>query len=217
MKAPTAFKLLVHLLTFCAVSASYAKVADSVGIVSLDQFTPPANELGVSAYIELSHQQQETNLCVPTSASMVLHHTGTTLSAREIKVLSSNKRQGRNQEFNDFTATMFADLIAGLSKIGVHWEQRTYRNLKSGFRDGLQDLKAALDGGSPVLTDTSLYGGHTFAVVGYDEVQEHIIVVDPAIAAPGLRVILYDDFQGIWNSRGVGFNGRGAVFTSPKR
>jgi len=217
MKVLTPPKLIAVVLVFGAVSTAQAKLGDSVGLVNGDHFIPPANKPGVSAYIELTHQKQEKNLCVPTSASMVLHHTGTTISPREIKVLSSNKRQGRNQEFNDFTGTMFADLIAGLSKIGVHWEQRTYRNLKSGFRDSLQDLKAALDGGLPVLVDTSLYGGHTFAVVGYDEVQEHIITVDPAIAAPGLRVISYDDFQGIWNSRGVGFNGRGAVFTSPKR
>jgi hypothetical protein len=217
MKVLTAFKLLAVILVCCADSTSYAKVADSVGIVSVDQFTPPANEPGVSAYIELSQQQQEKNLCVPTSASMVLQKTGTAISPREIKVLSSNKRQRRNQEFDDFTQTMFVDLLAGLAKIDVHWDQRTYRNNSYGFRDGLSELKEALDSGSPVLTDTSLYGGHTFAVVGYDETKRQVIAVDPAIPAPGLRVISYDDFEDIWNSRGVGFNGRGAVFTSPKR
>jgi len=217
MKVLTAFKLLAVVLVCCAGSTSHAKSADPVGMVSGDQFIPPANEPGVSAYIELSHQQQETNLCVPTSASMVLQRTGTTISPREIKVLSSNKRLRHHQEFDDFTPTMFVDLIAGLSKIGVRWEQRTYRNHKHGFRDGLKDLKAALDGGSPALADTSLYGGHTFAVVGYDEAKRQVIAVDPAIPAPGLRVISYDDFEDIWNSRGVGFNGRGAVFTSPKR
>lgn len=217
MKVQTPSKLLVLVLSFCAASAAHAKVADSVGIVSGDQFVPPANEPKASAYIELSHQQQETNLCVPTSASMVLQRSGTTISPREIKMLSSNKRQRRNQEFDDFTATMFSDLIAGLSKVGVRWEQRTYRNHKYGFRDGLEELKVSLDDGWPVLADTSLYGGHTFVVVGYDEAKQQIIAVDPAIPAPGLRAISYDDFEDIWNSRGVGFNGRGAVFTSSKR
>lgn len=214
MKLLKSSRLLAVGLLFFTPAALNAKTADSVGIVNSGQFAIPVSEPGAGAYIELNHQKQETNLCVPSTASMVLGRSGRVISPREIKLLASNKRQRRNQEFDDFTATMFVDLIAGLSKIGIRWEQRTYRDNKHGFRDGLKEMKAALDKGLPVLTDTSLYGGHTFAVVGYDEAKQQIIAIDPAIDGPGLRVLAYDEFEDIWNSRGVGFNGRGAVFTT---
>jgi uncharacterized protein YvpB len=210
--------LPLFLAILMAGDASAApKPPDTVGIVEAGHFTPPPNKPGKSGYIKLAHQRQETNQCVPTSASMVLQHFGYPATPRELKVLSRHQKYDPAKEFKDFTITMFNDLISGISTLGFTWQELTYRNSRAGAKNGLADIRKAIDGSNPVLIDTSLYGGHTFVVIGYDEAAQNLIIMDPAIADPGIRVISYKDIEEIWNSRGVGYNGRGGVFTASKR
>ena len=205
--------LLAINVSFNASAA--AKPADNLGIVQSGQFTPPPNQLGKNGFIELVHQRQEKNLCVPTSASIVLQHYGQFRTPRELKVLSRRKKYDPKKVFNDFTLTMFDDLITGISTLGISWRQQNYPNTKSGAMNGLEDIRNAIDQGFPVLIDTNLYGGHTFVVSGYDNVAQNLVIIDPNLAAPGIRIISYKKIEEIWNSRGVGYNGRGAIFTSP--
>jgi uncharacterized protein YvpB len=193
-----------------------AKPPDTIGIVKAGQFTPPPNQHANSAYIALTHQRQETNLCVPTSASIVLQHFGSTTTPREIKTLSRGQKYDANKEFKDFTITFFKDLISGISTLGFTWRQQSFPNTAEGAKSGIAEIKKSIDKGSPVLIDTNLYGGHTFVVSGYDEAANNLFIIDPNISAPGIRVISYKDIEEIWNSQGVGFNGRAGVFTAPK-
>ena len=110
---------------------------------------------------------------------------------------------------------MFDDLITGISTLGISWRQQNYPNTKSRAVNGLEDIRNAIVQGSPVLIDTNLYGGHTFVVSGYDNVAQNRVIIDPNVGAPGIRIISYKKIEEIRNSRGVGYNGRGAIFTSP--
>jgi uncharacterized protein YvpB len=206
---------LAIFVSFNAIAA--ANPADILGIIQAGQFTPPPNQLGKSGFIELVHQRQEKNLCVPTSASIVLQHFGQLRTPRELKVLSRRQRYDPKKRFNDFTLTMFDDLIAGIYTLDINWRQQNYPNTKAGAMNGLEHIRNAIDQGAPVLIDTTLYGGHTIIVSGYDDTAQNLVIIDPNIDAPGLRIISYKKIEEIWNSRGVGYNGRGAIFTSPKR
>ena len=66
------------------------------------EFTPPPNVVGQSAWIPLHHQAQETNLCVPTSASIILDYFGRQISPREIKELSMGREYSPDQPFSRF-------------------------------------------------------------------------------------------------------------------
>jgi hypothetical protein len=217
MKSTLIFKYITIVIAiFVSVNASAApKHADTLGIIQAEQFTPPPNQFGQSGFIELSHQRQEKNLCVPTSASIVLQHFNRQTTPRELKVLSRRQKYDPNRKFNDFTGTMFNDLIVGISTLGISWKQVNWPNTKAGAKFGLAEIRKEIDKKNPVLIDTNLYGGigHTFIVNGYDETNQLLIIMDPAIPAPGIRVISYKNVEEIWNSRGVGYNGRAAIFT----
>lgn len=70
-------------------------------------FTPPPNVTGHSAWIPLRYQEQESNLCVPTSASIILEYFGEQVSPRELKELSMGRRYSPDMPFNDFSITLF--------------------------------------------------------------------------------------------------------------
>ncbi len=216
MKAALIALLIQISIAMVGEVESAPKAIDTVGIVRSEKFTPPAQQRGKSGYINLVHQRQEKNLCVPTSASMVLHHFGKPTSPRELKSLTRQKVYNPADEFRDFTITFFDDLIAGVSSLGFKWRIQSYTTDPKGASTGLSDIKKSIDEGNPVLIDTSLYRSHTFVVSGYDDAAEFLIVIDPNIPAPGIRLISYQIIEQIWDSRSVGFNNRAAIFTSPK-
>jgi uncharacterized protein YvpB len=191
-----------------------SSVPNSVGIISQGQFTPPTSVARQSAWLPVAQIRQETNLCVPTSASMVLDYYGYTYSPREIKVWSRGQEFEPGQAFNDFTITYFSDLISGMRVHQIAWTAASFSNDDSGFENGIREIEKQIDEGKPVLVDTSLYTGHTFVVDGYDLAKDVLIIADPFIDAPGIREISLEDFSVLWNSTKVGSNIRAAIFTA---
>jgi len=53
--------------------------------------------------LSISHIRQENNLCVPTSAAMVLKYFGENRSPRELKTLSRGRDYNEKVKFTDFT------------------------------------------------------------------------------------------------------------------
>jgi hypothetical protein len=202
-----------------AVSREHA-----VSAASEIEFTPPPNVAGHSAWLPLRYQDQETNLCVPTSASIILDFFGHQVSPREIKELSMGRQYSPDKPFNDFTITLFRDLIWGLHGIGYSWKEKDYPDDLNGLRRGLAEIEHSLDDGVPVMIDTtrvrghtSTVAGHTFVIAGYSVSQQALYVVDPNLPAPGTRVVGFQELESIWNSRGVNFDERAAVFPQRRR
>lgn len=159
--------------------------------------------------------RQETNLCVPTSAAMVLAFYGQPHSPREIKTWSRGHEYNPSQPFTDFTATYYNDLLSGLRNHGITWTDQIFSNDDSGFQTGLEEIEIQIDDGHPVLVDTDLYSlGHTFVLSGYDLTNEAVIAVDPFATAPGMSEISFEDFKAIWNASKTGSNHRAAIFTT---
>ncbi|MBC8104768.1 MAG: C39 family peptidase [Cytophagales bacterium] len=195
-----------------------AAVADnSLGIDLAKDLVPPGNIPGESAYLPLPHVRQERDLCVPTSAAMVLQYYGEPMTPREIKVLSRGRDYDRNQKFDDFSTTWYADLLKGLSRRGYVWQDVAYPNTKEGYARSLGEIFRSLDRKRPVLIDTTLYGGHTMAVCGYSKAKRLLIVMDPNIPAPGMRALAFDVLPVIWKDGWTNPRIHPAVFTQPRR
>lgn len=63
-----------------------------------------------------------------------------------------------------------------------------------------------------VRGNTSTVAGHTFVIAGHSVSQEVLYVVGPNIPSPGTRTITFQELESMWNSRGVSFDKRAAVF-----
>jgi len=163
-----------------------------------------------SIYCELSHIRQGNNLCVCASAEMVLAYYGQNIDQKEIKRLA----EGKNLKDNDkslYTATLFVELVRGLKKKGINWQTKSYE--MNNFNGGLKFIIAQIKSKNPVLVDTTFYGGHTVVINGYDEKAKKIIITDPNIESPGIRILSEEEFRKIWNSKGAC---RGLVVTNDK-
>jgi hypothetical protein len=194
-----------------------AALASGLRAADDQAFTPPPNIPGQSAWIPLHHQRQETNLCVPTSASIILDYFGDSISPREINELSLGHRYAPDKPFEDFTVTLFRDLDSGLARRGYHWKEKDYVNDGSGLKKGLLDVERSLDAQIPVMIDTTTDAGHTVVVAGYSISDQLLIAVDPNERSPGIRIIGFQELGSIWNSRSVGFGARAAVFPQRRR
>jgi hypothetical protein len=197
-----------------AAASTIAPVSNSVGILAPGAFVPPPSTPGVSGWLSVAQIQQETNLCVPTSAAMVLGYYGHPYPPRELKVWSRGLVYDPTAPFNDFTITFFKDLLSGLQNHGIVWTNPMFTNDQNGFNSGLQLIENQIDLGKPVIVDTDLYTGHAFVIDGYDNTHGTVIVADPFTAPPGIREIDFADFMALWNSSKVGSNIRGLILTT---
>jgi hypothetical protein len=163
---------------------------------------------GEYQYIRVAYQQQVHNLCVPTSASMVLHFYGDTISPATLKAISTPKG-------STFEGTYLADLVAGVKTLGYNWEVKTFSPDDSGFLAGFAEIMSALDAGHPILLSTSSPPiGNTMVMVGYDIYRREIFLIDPNREAPGKRTISFDTFKTIWHEDIA--KARAFVLTRPK-
>jgi hypothetical protein len=169
-----------------------------------------------AAVLAVPHIRQEKDLCVPTSAAMVLSFFGETRSPRELKALSRGRHYDPALPFDDFSSTWFKDMVSGMRLIGYNWSEGYFSNDAAGFEAGLAAIEVQLGRRNPVLVDTSFSKseGHTFVVAGIDRETAQLHIVDPDMRAPGLRIMTFKAFEAVWNSTAVGTNKRGAIFTS---
>lgn len=176
--------------------------------------TPPP--FGSSAQIQLNHQRQERNLCVPTSASIALNKFGQNYTPRHIKVLTRGGTYDPSKPFNDFTTTTYSSLVGGLQRVGIRWNMQIFSNDASGFQQGMEKIKNSIKYGYPVLISMSLGpgNGHCVVVSGFNDFTKVVTYVDPAFPAPGVKQFSYDHFEkAYWNSfTSHGLNNRVAVF-----
>lgn len=195
-------------------SSPVGKVEDNAGVGA--NFRPVPNRPGKSAFVFLHHIRQEPYLCVTTSATMVLAYEGVKTTPRELKALSDGCTYNPGQPFHYNKFTYFYQLLKGVASLGCSWRFSSFPLTEEGFRTGMTQVKTALDLGNPPLVDTSLYGDHTFVICGYDEAAAEVLIMDPNIPHPGLRTLTYRQFERVWNSDGVNYHYRAAVFTTGK-
>jgi hypothetical protein len=202
------------VLAFYVLDATYAQ--DVILRARLDgkQYLPPANQIPSRSSINIVHQKQERNLCVPTSASMMLSKFGWNYPPRQIKLASLNMPYyGSNTPFNHWTGMSTLELMNGIRYIGITtW--RTEFFLLSDFDNALKEIKSSVSSGYPVMILVTIANvGHALVVSGYDDTTQKIKVNDPAMKFPGITYYSYSQLKTVWSNR---FARRGAVFMTGK-
>lgn len=172
---------------------------------------------GSRVELDVPHIAQETLLCVPTSAAMVLAFYGDRQEPRRLKALSRGRTYDPAAPFDDFTITLFADMKKGLAGQGYAWSDAAFADTAQGHAEGLAVIEAELRAGRPVLVDITTDGvGHTLVVNGFDDGARQLFMVDPARPAPGRITIGYDQFADDWNEHAYGGRFRALMKTAPK-
>ncbi len=168
-------------------------------------------------HVELAvpHIAQETLLCVPTSAAVVLAYYGDRQEPRRLKALSRGRTYDPAAPFDDFSITLFSDLKRGLSTLGYDWTDIAFAETPAGYAEGLRVIEEELRAGRPVMVDITIDGlGHTVVARGFDDQKRQLYFVDPARPAPGVVTVAYDQFETLWNEHAYGGQFRALMKTA---
>lgn len=150
-----------------------------------------------SILCDINYIPQEKNLCVAASAEMVLDFYGKRISQKDIKRLVDNKNY-KDTDNRLYSFVYFNELVNTLAKIGFNWEVKRFPIRD--FNKGMDFIINELSNNRPLLVCVSrLYATeHTVVLNGYSEKDKIIIITDPMLQAPGIRIISLDEFKRIW-------------------
>lgn len=207
--------MLGRISLVCAIVACFAVVAAETAPQSGG--SPAATESHVKV-LAVPHLKQESMLCVPTSAAMILAYYGDPEPPRLLKSLAAGRPYNPSAPFTDFTGTWNRDQIRGLQQLGYAWSEQTFADTDEGFSAGIEVIEREIGLGHPVMIDFTLKPGegHSVVVVGVDPVARQIFFLDPARANPGRIVLGYTELAHFWNEHGFGHRFRDLVITQPR-
>lgn len=175
-------------------------------------------EVKTAHRVELAvrHIRQETQLHAPTAASIIAAYYGDEHHPRKLKSLAEGRTYDEALPFNDFTVTLYDDLLRGMNQLGYGWKEKRFAQTPAGLDQGLAAIQTSLADGRPVLADVSVPRGHAFVIRGFDARQRLLHIVDPKEPAPGRYTLTYDQFGAVWNETAYGRNGRYLILTCPR-
>lgn len=171
----------------------------------------------MSPILPIAHIAQESLLCVPTSAAMILAYYGDPQSPRKLKALAATGRYDPDHPFDDFSITFYREIVAAVRRLGYDWRELSLPDDDSGFDEGMRMIAAELDRGRPVMIDLSIPQGHTVIVAGLDSKKQVATLIDPAQPAPGTVPFPLEWLRSSWNERAYGGDFRSLILTGPRR
>jgi ABC-type bacteriocin/lantibiotic exporter with double-glycine peptidase domain len=171
-----------------------------------------SSEPGKYAYLEIRHEHQSPDLCLPTCIAMALDYFGEDHSQWTVKRLA-------NEHADLYSGTRFEEVQEAVANLGYTWDRWVWRTNEEGFTNALRAVEQSLDDENPVIIGVASprynpaepLRGHALLVYGYDEEQQEIMVMDPARQFPGKRYISFEDLRQMWK-RGRRYE---AMFTAP--
>ena len=156
--------------------ASYKVTLDNVKFEKLE----PPKKVVIS---EVPYVKQHGPQCAAASLSMILAYYKQNIDQDEI--YSAIK--------SDYAGAQSNDIIAYPRSLGKY---KSY-----GYIGTIEDLKARIDQGIPVMVFLTPFGyGHVVVAIGYDESKHQIIMQDPTVA--NNQAVAYDDFLQEWRQSG---------------
>ncbi len=147
---------------------------------------------------------------------MILAFYGDQQSPRKLKVLATGRKYEPAEPFNDFSITMYRDIIAAVQQLGYTWQEHALSNDVAGFERGVGIIAAELKRGHPVMIDLSVPYGHTVVVSELDLEQRMIKLIDPEQPSPGKVALTLEQLRDQWNESAYGGNFRSLIVTQPK-
>lgn len=202
------FLVVLSILIVFSTSHTFAKMNYRDGVVLNRQIPSPVISSKI-VRLDVPHIRQKTNLCVPTSSAMILKYYGTKHDPVSLKELAEGykPKSRRNKTF-----TYWKDMRHALKKVGKNWPIKVYGKTARGFNRGLGDIKNSLRGGRPVMIDVHLGGGHTFVVMGFNDIEKVVYIRDPDISGLKSRILTYKQLQTSWHNHKFG-NSRSVFFS----
>ena len=176
---------------FCAINLS----------ASAQQTKPTMR--GQYAYLEIMHEHQRPNLCLPTCVAMTMNYYGDGKTQYTLKRLS-------NEHKDIFSGTSFEEIQDGIKKIGYTWDRWKWHNDSAGFHNAIDAIEQSLDYGKPVIVSIKVplveyrrNRYHALLAFGYDAKEHEIFILDPARQFPGKRHITFDELREMWDEDGA--------------
>ena len=154
-----------------------------------------------SIYCNINHINQYPSLCVAASAEMVLDYYDKRIDQKDIKRLVDNINY-KDTDKRLYSFVYFNELVLGLKKVGFNWENKRFAG--NDFKNGLNFIINELSNNRPVLVCVNrIYRiPHTVVLNGYSEKNNSVILIDPMLKSPGIRIISIDTFKKIWMVNG---------------
>jgi len=185
----------LYLVLLLCLNQSFAQ--NDLGIVkNNDQICIAKSS---SIYCDVNYIHQYPNLCVAASTEIVLDYYGKRIDQKDIKRYV-DKINYKDNDSRLYTFLYFNEIVKTLNDYGFNWETKTFsmRN----FDEGLNFIINELKNNRPIIIATSFYGEHTVVVNGYSEKNKTIIITDPNLKEPGIRILSLNEFKKIWTSKG---------------
>lgn len=152
--------------------------------VLLSPVCPSAfGDLKPKVMLDLKHQVQGPNMCVPTSAAIVMNYYGVTADPAKIMQLGGgSQKDGMAAEA----------LTKALKNWEFNWPTETYRVDSAGFKRGLKDILTELSADRPVLIHIHSRNrtilSHIVTLIGYDIKRQEVYYLDTAAGPKTLRI-----------------------------
>ncbi|HZK76525.1 MAG TPA: C39 family peptidase [Candidatus Kapabacteria bacterium] len=173
---------------------------------------------GEYAYLEIMHERQSPDLCLPTCVAMAMNYYGTAKSQWTVKRLS-------NEHKDLFSGTTLEEICQGIKPLGYTWDRWQWPGDSNGFLNAIHAVEQSLDNGKPVVLEilqhvlpqqpngNGLPGrrrfyrnrshvmgvGHALLAFGYDTSSQELFVMDPAMDFPGKRYLSFDELRELWS------------------
>ncbi|MDU8927798.1 C39 family peptidase [Alisedimentitalea sp. MJ-SS2] len=180
-------------------TAARAEIGWNNGAIAHRKLPPP--EISRSfVRLDVPHMRQGRDLCVPTSAAMILRYFGEKHDPRALKALAENHKPIAQR--NSFT--YWRDMDHALRQIGHRWKIRDFARTDAGFNQGLNALRKHLRQGLPAMIDVHQDEGHTFVVMGFDDTRQVVFVRDPNLPKSRSRILSYAQLKDSWHNHRFG-------------
>ena len=143
---------------------------------------------------------------IATCSSMAVKYYGEKANPREVYCMASGEQYSPSKNRYSWDDYWYAQVADGLRKLGYQWVFKgSYRNTSFDFQSGIQEIKRNLDNGCPVIVSVTWNEScrdkfRAVVVNGYDDSNRVVYITDPSIAAPGLRIVSYKNFEKVWHT-----------------
>lgn len=179
-------------------------------LLTLIDYRGKKAEPGAFALVPLPHLHQGWNNCGATSCTMLARSQGKTLGGWDYKKLCPGPLG---------TGTDWGDLLKASGRLGLRWKLVTFPPDDAGFDAATAFARRELDAGRPLVVDFKYTGpqypggeaGHTLALVGYVARDDVYVLCDPALPAPGLRLITAAGLKRDWRSDHYGASAKNVL------
>ena len=153
-----------------------------------------------AAQLDIPHEVQATNMCVPTCAAMVLNYYGKQISQFDVyeklvRIHPSTLSRDWQLLALDSGGFRFTDVATISEQFGCAWFSCNYRSRR--VLRACRDISQSVASNCPVIVSLDIGEiGHAVVVTALDLGEDIVSYVDPAVESPGIVQVRVSEFLG---------------------